>query len=117
MEASTIRTVVRGDPGIVLLRDGVIVQKMRAANLPEESRLTDFLERYASGAPVEYGIFRPLMTVIILFFVPLLLLLLMSKIVEAYVIRARARRVARLRKLRDTLSEKIKKNPKKDTIN
>ena len=117
MEASTIRTVVRGDPGIVLLRDGVIVQKMQAANLPEESRLTDFLERYASGAPVEYGIFRPLMTVITLFFVPLLLLLLMSKIVEAYVIRARARRVARLRKLRDALSEKIKKNPKKDTIN
>lgn len=39
MDASTIQTIVRGNPGIVLLHEGVIVQKVRPVHLPEEAEL------------------------------------------------------------------------------
>ena len=57
---------------------------------------------------------RPLLTVLIIFFVPMLLLLLTSKTVEAYVVQARVRRLARLRKMRENLMEKTHKHNEKN---
>ena len=110
MDASTIQTIVRGNPGIVLLHDGVIVQKVRPVHLPEEAELNAPLDELPFGQLRPYTFRRPLLTVLVVFFVPMLLLLLTSKTVEAYVVQARVRRVARLRKIREAVMEKNRKN-------
>lgn len=114
MDASTIQTIVRGNPGIVLLHDGVIVQKVRPSRLPEEAELNAPIDELPFGQLTPYSPMRPLLTVLIIFFVPMLLLLLTSKTVEAYVVQARVRRLARLRKMRENLMEKTHKNIEKN---
>lgn len=114
MDASTIQTIVRGNPGIVLLHDGVIVQKVRPARLPEEAELNAPIDELPFGQLTPYSPMRPLLAVLIIFFVPMLLLLLTSKTVEAYVVQARVRRLARLRKMRENLVEKTHKNNEKN---
>ena len=114
MDASTIQTIVRGNPGIVLLHDGIIVQKVRPSRLPEEAELNAPIDELPFGQLTPYSPMRPLLTVLIIFFVPMLLLLLTSKTVEAYVVQARVRRLARLRKMRENLMEKTHKNIEKD---
>jgi len=56
------------------------------------------------------------LTVLVVFFVPMLLLLLTSKTVEAYVVQARVRRVARLRKIREAVMEKNRKNKEENQL-
>ncbi|MCD7710389.1 MAG: triose-phosphate isomerase, partial [Porphyromonadaceae bacterium] len=110
MEASTIQSVVRGNPGVVLLHDGVIVEKSRPWRLPGEAELNAPLEELPLGQVRTYTVWRPLVTVLLIFFCPMLFLLLFSKTIEVYVVRARVRRVARLRKMHLALKEKIMKN-------
>ena len=116
MDASTIQTIVRGNPGIVLLHDGVIVQKVRPVHLPEEAELNAPLDELPFGQLRPYTFRRPLLTVLVVFFVPMLLLLLTSKTVEAYVVQARVRRVARLRKIREAVMEKNHKNKEENQL-
>ena len=116
MDASTIQTIVRGNPGIVLLHDGVIVQKVRPVHLPEEAELNAPLDELPFGQLRPYTFRRPLLTVLVVFFVPMLLLLLTSKTVEAYVVQARVRRVARLRKIREAVMEKNRKNKEENQL-
>ena len=116
MDASTIQTIVRGNPGIVLLHEGVIVQKVRPVHLPEEAELNAPLDELPFGQLRPYTFRRPLLTVLVVFFVPMLLLLLTSKTVEAYVVQARVRRVARLRKIREAVMEKNRKNNEENQL-
>ena len=109
-------SMVRGNPGIVLLHDGVIVQKVRPVHLPEEAELNAPLDELPFGQLRPYTFRRPLLTVLVVFFVPMLLLLLTSKTVEAYVVQARVRRVARLRKIREAVMEKNRKNKEENQL-
>lgn len=116
MDASTLRTIMRGNPGIVLLHDGVIVKKVRPAHLPGEAEWNAPVDQLPFGQLSPYTHLRPLLTLLVIFFIPMLLLLLTSKTVEAYVVQARVRRVARLRKMREKLLEKNHKNDEKKPI-
>ena len=116
IDASTIQSIVRGNPGIVLLHDGVIVQKVRPVHLPEEAELNAPLDELPFGQLRPYTFRRPLLTVLVVFFVPMLLLLLTSKTVEAYVVQATVRRVARLRKIREAVMEKNRKNKEENQL-
>ena len=115
MDASTLRTIMRGNPGIVLLHDGVIVKKVRPAHLPGEAEWNAPIDQLPFGQLSPYTHLRPLLTLLVIFFVPMLLLLLTSKTVEAYVVQARVRRVARLRRMREKLLEKNHQKQRKET--
>lgn len=41
---TTIKTIIRGNPGIVLLHDGIIIWKRLPSHLPDEAELNDKIE-------------------------------------------------------------------------
>ncbi|MBQ8423437.1 MAG: triose-phosphate isomerase [Coprobacter sp.] len=109
MDKSVIQTIVRGNPAIVLLHDGVVVRKVRPEHLPGEAELADTIDKLSLGRLIPYTFWRPFLMIIIIFAVPMLILYLTSKTIEAYVAQARYRRLARLRKIRNALVEKKRK--------
>jgi triosephosphate isomerase len=48
-DETTLKTIVRSNPGLLLMKDGVIVRKWSHNSLPDESRLGDRLERLDIG--------------------------------------------------------------------
>lgn len=45
MDETTLKTMVRSNPGYILMRDGVIIQKWSWANLPEKESLITMIEK------------------------------------------------------------------------
>lgn len=69
-----LKTMVRYNPGLVLLKNGVVLQKWSANDLPDEYQLNAPLDRLPIGKVDEKTVSRKLVDVIGSFFCPLLLL-------------------------------------------
>ncbi len=70
----TLKTMIRYNPGLILLKNGVVLQKWSANDLPDEYQLNAPLDRLPIGKADEKTVSRKLMDVIGSFFAPLLLL-------------------------------------------
>ena len=73
-----LETMVRSNPGLVLLHDGVLVNKWSYLNLPDESRLTGPLDAIGIGKfPAEDPMRTPI-GIALMFLLPLLIIGLIS---------------------------------------
>ena len=78
-DESELRTVIRSAPGLLLLKDGVIIRKWSNYMLPSEERLTDRLEKLPIGEPHDIE-GRKLIDLVMFFLLPLGLIILIDRI-------------------------------------
>ncbi|MBR4841947.1 MAG: DoxX family protein [Bacteroidaceae bacterium] len=73
-----LETMVRSNPGLVLLHDGVLVNKWSHLNIPDESKLTGPLDTIEAGKIPEADLLRTPVGTALLFLLPMLLIGLIS---------------------------------------
>ncbi len=73
-----LKTIVRSNPGLLLLKDGVIVNKWSGRRIPSEKELSDSLDRIEVGQIPQKGLDHTPMGVALLFVLPLLLVVIID---------------------------------------
>ena len=79
MDDITLKTMVRSNPGLMLIKGGVILNKWPDSQLPDEFDLTDKLEQLPLGQVKEVNDLRTLGIVGLWYIVPLLLIILIDR--------------------------------------
>ncbi len=73
-DATTLKTIVRSNPGIILLHDGTIIQKWSHNELPPEEKLSAPLEDLSIGHQATVSTSRTIMWLLLLYILPIILL-------------------------------------------
>ncbi len=80
MDDITLKTMVRSNPGLMLIKEGVILNKWADSQIPNEFELTDSLEQLPLGQIKEVNDLHTMGWVAVWFFVPLVLIVLIDRI-------------------------------------
>ena len=88
MDDITLKTIVRSNPGLLLIKGGVILNKWSDNQLPDEYVLTDALDRLPLGQQKQVSDVRTLFYVLLWFVIPLLMVLGL----DILVVKRRAKR-------------------------
>ena len=75
-----LKTIIRSNPGLLLLRDGKIIRKWSNNDLPEETMLPDRLEKIEIGKMPEDSVPRKVTTIILWYILPLVLLTIADRL-------------------------------------
>ena len=73
-DGTTLKTVVRSNPGVLLLKDGVIIRKWSHNRLPDEYELTDRLENLEIGGMPQDSVPRKIVLILLWYVLPLFVL-------------------------------------------
>ena len=80
IDETVLRTVIRSNPGLLLLKDGKIIRKWSHNRLPDEEMLTKPLQFLEIGKMPEYSVPRKVLTILLWYVLPLLLLTIADRL-------------------------------------
>ena len=79
-DETTLRTMIRSNPGLMLLKDGKVIRKWSHNELPKQTELTASLDKLDIGHMDDEPVSEKIAKVLALFFVPLGLLTLADRL-------------------------------------
>ena len=79
-DETTLKTVIRSNPGLLLLKDGVIIRKWSHNSLPDEYALTDRLEKLKIGQKTNDTMTGKILIIALWYILPLLLLTIADRL-------------------------------------
>ena len=79
-DETTLKTVIRSNPGLLLLHDGTIIRKWSHNRLPDEYRLTAPLEQLEEGHMPDDTVPGKILTILLWYILPLLVLTLADRL-------------------------------------
>ena len=79
-DATTLETIIRSNPGLLLIKAGKVVRKWSSNRLPDEYQLAAPLERTALGRPPQETTAQKVLSIIVWFVLPLFLLTLADRL-------------------------------------
>ena len=84
MDDITLKTMIRSNPGLMLLKGGKVVRKLSVDNLPDEYQLTDSLDQLPLGYEEEQSMLSQTLEVVVWFVAPLFMVCLIDLSWELY---------------------------------
>lgn len=79
-DATTLKTIIRSNPGLLLMKDGTVVRKWSHNRLPKADELTSPLSRAAIGQMPQDSVPARILAIVLWFVLPLFLLTLADRL-------------------------------------